>query len=189
MNLRNRLLATVGATALLVSSAVGVAQAADAVVVIGAGGTLSATIDQVTLSPLTFNQTASTTSSGFMFTTANDPTGNYAGWTVTVDVDPFSSAGRPDIALTNFQGTNVPTVSTNSGQTFAGSFGASGAAGPVDNGFWKGAPTSFTSGGGIPANGSTGNYTSKAPVKLTVPAGQPTGTYTSELTVNIVSGN
>lgn len=184
MNLRNRFAtALIGAT-FFASSLVGVANAYNASVVIGEGGTLSATIDSVSLSGVTFNYAASTTSTGTMRVSANDPRGTYEGWTVDVTVGDFQADGKPSIAKNNFQGTNVPTVATNSGQTWAGSYAGSG---PVDSGLWKGAPSSFAS--GIPTTGSTGNYTATLPVKLTVPAGQPVGTYTSNMTVSITSGN
>ena len=184
MNLRNRIATAVIGATFLASSLIGVASAYDATVSIGVGGVLSATIDSVSLTPVTFNYANSTTSTGTMSVSANDYRGTYAGWTVDVEVGDFQDIGKPSIPTNNFVGTNVPSVATNSGQTWVGSWAGSG---PVDTGLWKGAPSTFTS--GIPTAGSTGNYTSTLPVKLTVPAGQPVGTYTSTMTVSISSGN
>lgn len=184
MNLRNRLIATVGATALLVSTAVtGLAADSNATVKINENaGDFSVSISSVDFGELSYNFDNQLVVDKAITVTVKDNRGSAPGWNVSLSGGAFTDTTiNKSFASTNL---NLEAASpaityvggnTNvSGQTaLQAPFGVSGTA------------TKIWSAG---AGSGDGEYKQNLLADLTVPGGTLVGNYTSTLTVNIASG-
>jgi len=150
------------------------------------GGTLTASVADLTLTAVTVTHSTQP-SSGSLTLTADDSTGKALGWNVTLQSSAmvysggFGTSPANDIAAANLAvGTPATPVMT------------AGQAIDVTNG-----PKVVGTGGAlntaikvISANATygQGTYTQAEPLTLTVPANPRQGTYTATLTVTVSSG-
>ena len=147
------------------------------------GGTLTASIADATLSPLTYAHTDQT-NTGTLNLTADDSTGTGAGWNVTVQSSDFVYSGAnsgTDIPAANFALTSAAAPTSTAGQAIDPT---GGPAAGVQTGTFDSALMVLDA----QADYGQGTYTQDLGVELTVPGMSRAGTYTGTLTVTIASG-
>lgn len=176
MNLRNRLIASVGAAVLFASSLAGVAHAetsqSSAEVVI-TGGELTASITAYDLADLNFgfeNQSVS----GNLDAELSDMTGSYDGWEATLALGTLNGVNGDGSDLSiPVAATGVSGPTTIAGQTWNGTCFAAGA-----------------SGGGcsVGEGQGSGHYSVSIPLSATIPGNTPTQTLTSVATLTYSTG-
>ncbi len=160
------------------------ALAADTVVQVVNGGARTASVANLTLSPLTYSNSAQS-NAGTMTLTVDDASGTGAGWNVTIQSSAFVYTGANN-------GTNIP----------AANFSLTAAATPV---MTAGQAVDATNGPKVPASSPVGTldsarkviqanadyglgtYTQSLSVSLSVPAQSRAGTYTGTLTTTIAA--
>ena len=182
-----RLALGLGASALLVASIAGPAFAADTVTQVIAGGGLAASVANLTL-PSVIYQNAAHDVTGTMTLTADDQTDSAAGWNVTIQTSAFVWVGPVN------GGIDIP----------AGSLALTSAAVPVRIAGQAVAPAAAT-GPQVPPTSpigtldtprktisataayGSGTYSQALGITLTIPAMSHVGTYTGTLTTTITS--
>lgn len=180
-----RLIASLGLAGLVAALTAMPVLGVDTVTQVVNGGTLSASVANVTLAAINYSHSAQT-NTGSMTLTADDSTGTGAGWNVTVLSSAFAYTGANG-------GTAIP----------AANFSITSAAAPT---MTAGQAIDATGGPKVPATGSTGTldvarktvqanagfgqgtYTQALGVNLSIPAQSRAGTYTGTLTVTISAG-
>lgn len=158
------------------------ALAADTVTQVVNGGARTASVADLTLTPLTYSNNAQA-NAGTMTLTVDDASGTGAGWNVTIQSSAFVYSGSNN-------GTNIPAVN----------FSLTAAATPV---MTAGQAVDATNGPKVPATSPVGTlnsarkviqanadyglgtYTQALSVSLNVPAQSRAGTYTGTLTTTI----
>lgn len=158
--------------------------AADTVVQVVNGGARTASVANLTLTPLTYSNNAQS-NAGTMTLTVDDASGTGAGWNVTIQSSAFIYTGANN-------GTNIP----------AANFSLTAAATPV---MTAGQAVDATNGPKVPASSPVGTldsprkviqanadyglgtYTQALSVSLSVPAQSRAGTYTGTLTTTIAA--
>jgi hypothetical protein len=175
------------AAALLVGTLAGPASAANTVVQAITGSGLTASVADVTLSSVAYQNTAHDVT-GTMVLTADDSTGSSAGWNVTIQSSAFVWVGTAN------GGFNIP----------ASKFALTSAAAPVDV---AGQPinVALSTGPQVPPTSplgtldsarkvlvataayGAGTYSQDLDVTLTIPPQSRVGTYTGTLTTTITS--
>jgi hypothetical protein len=184
---RRRIVAGVGAAAMLVATIAGPALAADTVTLAITGSGLTASIDDVTLTSTAY-QNAAHNVTGTMTLTADDSTGSGAGWNVTVQSSAFvwvgTANGGIDIPASRFALTSAAVPTWIAGQVV----GVAAATGP------QVPPTSPIGTLDTPrktlsatAAYGSGTYSQALGVTLTIPAMSRVGTYTGTITTTITS--
>lgn len=176
-----------GAAALLAATVAGPTSAADTVTLAITGAGLTASVANLTLTSVTY-QNAAHNVTGTMILTADDSTDTGAGWNVTIVSSPFVWVGPVnggiDIPAANFALTSaaVPVA------IFGQAVGVAAATGPQVPPLSPIGPlntarktTSATAAYGM------GTYTQALGVTLTIPAMSHVGTYTGTLTTTITS--
>ena len=156
--------------------------AADTVVQVVNGGARTASVANLTLTPLSSSNNAQS-NAGSMTLTVDDASGTGAGWNVTIQTSAFVYSGANN-------GTNIP----------AANFSLTAAATPV---MTAGQAIDVTNGPKVPASSPVGTldsarkviqanadyglgtYTQALSVSLSVPAQARAGTYTGTLTTTI----
>jgi hypothetical protein len=156
--------------------------AADTVIQVINGGARTASVADLTLTPLTYSNSAQS-NAGTMTLTVDDASGTGAGWNVTIQSSAFLYSGANS-------GSNIP----------AANFSLAAAATPV---MTAGQAVDATNGPKVPAsspvgtldsarkvvqanaNYGLGTYTQALSVSLSVPAQSRAGTYTGTLTTTI----
>jgi hypothetical protein len=185
MNLRNRLIATVGATALLVSTAVTgfAATDADATVSITeqAGAALSVSISNTSFGSIQYSFADSAPLPGTLNLSASDTRGTASGWNVSLKATDFDGATTSDsipVGQLSLAAGSVTTTSGNNNTTSPnqGVF-ALATVQTGDQKVWN-----------AQAGFGDGQYTLAVPGSLVVPGGTLVDTYTSLVTVSITSG-
>jgi hypothetical protein len=158
---------------------------ADTVVQVITGGTRSASVANLTLSALTYSNSAQT-NTGTMTLTVDDASGTGAGWNVTILSSDFvytGSNGGTDIPAVNFSLAAAATPVRTAGQAVDATNGpkvpATSPIGTLDS-----ARKVIQAN----ANYGLGTYTQALDVSLSVPAQSRVGTYTGTLTTTISVG-
>jgi hypothetical protein len=183
---RRRIAAAIGVVALLATVA-GPAMAADTVSLAITGNGLTASVGDLTLTSVAYQNTAHAVT-GSMLLTADDSTGSGAGWNVTIQTSDFvwvgTANGGIDIPAARFALTSAAAPTMVAGQVV----GVAAATGP------QVPPTSPLGTLDTPrktlvatAAYGQGTYTQALGVSLTVPAMSRVGTYTGTLTTTITS--
>jgi WxL domain surface cell wall-binding len=184
---QRRLALAIGTSLILVAAAVAPAMAADEVTLAITGNGLTASVADLTLPSVAYQNTAHNVT-GTMTLTADDSTGSGAGWNVTIESSPFvwvgTANGGTDIPATKFALTAAAAPTMVSGQPI----GAALSTGP------QVPPTSPLGSLETPrktlvatAAYGAGTYTQALGVTLTIPAMSRVGTYTATLTTTITS--
>ena len=185
-SLRRRMALGLGAGALLVATAAGSAQAADTVTQAITAGGLTASVANLALPSVPY-QNAARDVTGTMTLTAEDTRGTGAGWKVTIQSSAFVYSGAatgPDIPAADFALTSAAAPVLVLGQPVD----ATAATGPQ-------VPPTFAAGSLDTARQTIhataaygqGRYTQQLAVTLTIPAMSDVGTYTGTLTTTITS--
>jgi hypothetical protein len=182
MNLRNRILATVGAAAFLVSTTV------TGLAATSAGNTASVQITPNANAPLSVSITsasfgakdysfANQTTSGSLTLGATDERGNQGGWSVSLSATNFVNGSRsiPVSGLTLTPG--VPTLVSTVGTTPAAHTRPAITPGAAAQTIWS-----------APAGEGDGQFSLPVGGNLVIPGGTLVGTYVSTVTVSI-NGN
>lgn len=183
---RGRLATAIGAAGLLLTMA-GSAMAADTVTLAVTGSGLTASVSDLTLTSVAYQNTAHAVT-GSMLLTADDSTGTGAGWNVTIQTSDFiwvgTANGGIDIPAARFALTSAAAPTLVAGQVV----GAAAATGP------QVPPTSPIGTLDTPrktlsatAAYGSGTYTQALGVTLSIPAMSRVGTYTATLTTTITS--
>ncbi|MCU1679052.1 MAG: hypothetical protein JWM93_3810 [Frankiales bacterium] len=175
----------VGVTVLaLAAAAASPAMAADSVTQVITGGSLSASIANVSLPSATYSHSQQT-KSGSLTLTVDDSTGSDAGWNVTEQVSDFVLSGGDgsyDIPAANFALTSAGTPAMTAGQAVDGTDGpmvpSTSPVGALDS-----ARKVIQANAGF----GKGTYTQALGVTLTIPADNLTGTYTGTLTTTVTA--
>lgn len=158
--------------------------AADTVVQVVNGGARTASVADLTLTPLSYSNNAQS-NAGTMTLTVDDASGTGAGWNVTLQSSAFVYSGAnsgTDIPAANFSLTAAATPVMTAGQAVDATNGpkvpASSPVGTLDSARKL-----------IQANADygLGTYTQALSVSLSVPAQSRAGTYTGTLTTTISS--
>jgi hypothetical protein len=158
--------------------------AADQVTQVINGGARTASVANLTLTPLTYSNSAQS-NTGTMTLTVDDSSGTGAGWNVTIQSSAFVYSGAnngTNIAASNFAltaaGTPVMTVGQAVDATNGPKVPASSPVGTLDSARKV-----------IQANADygLGSYTQGLNVSLTIPAQSRAGTYTATLTTTIAA--
>jgi hypothetical protein len=179
---RTRAAIGVAAGLLIAATVAAPVMAADTVIQVINGGARTASVADLTLTPLTYSNNAQA-NAGTMTLTVDDSSGTGAGWNVTIQSSAFVYSGANS-------GTNIP----------AANFSLTSAATPV---MTAGQAVDVTNGPKVPAsspvgsldsarkviqanaNYGLGTYTQSLGVSLNVPAQSRAGTYTGTLTTTI----
>jgi hypothetical protein len=158
--------------------------AADTVVQVVNGGARTASVADLTLTPLSYSNNAQS-NAGTMTLTVDDASGTGAGWNVTLQSSAFVYSGAnsgTDIPAANFSLTAAATPVMTAGQAVDATNGpkvpASSPVGTLDSARKL-----------IQANADygLGTYTQALSVSLSVPAQSRAGTYTGTLTTTIAA--
>jgi hypothetical protein len=184
---QRRVALALGTGALLVAAAAGPASAADTVILAITGSGLTASVADLTLSSVPY-QNAAHNVSGSMLLTADDSTGSGAGWNVTIISSAFvwvgTANGGTNIPAANFALTSAAAPTMVAGQVVS----VAASTGP------QVPPTSplgtlDTARKTLVATAAygEGTYTQALGVTLTIPAMSRVGTYTGTLTTTITS--
>lgn len=181
-----RIALALGAGSLLVATVAGSAFAADSVTQAITAGTKTASVADLALTSVTYNNAAHDVT-GTMTLTVDDSTDSGLGWGVTMQVSAFvysGSAGGTNIPAANFAVTAAGAPVTVAGQAA----GVAAATGPQ-------LATTFVAGSLSTARRTIeatigygrGTYTQALGVTLTIPAMSHVGTYTGTLTETFVA--
>jgi hypothetical protein len=187
ISIRRRVALGVGASALLVATVSGPALAANSVTLAITGSGLTASVADLTLPSVAYQNNAHTVT-GSMLMTADDSTGSGAGWNVTVESSDFAwvgtANGGTDIPASDFVLTSAAPPVLIAGQV-------------VDVALSTGPQVPPTSPLGTldsprktlvaTAAYGAGTYSQALGVSLTIPAQSRVGTYTGTLTTTITS--
>ena len=186
-SIQRRLGLGLGAGALLVASLAGPAFAANTVTQAITGSGLTASVADVTLASVAY-QNAAHDVTGSMVLTADDSTGSGAGWNVTIMSSAFvwvgTANGGTNIPAANFALTSAAAPSLIAGQAL----GVAAATGP------QVPPTSPLGTLDTPrktlvatAAYGAGTYTQALGITLSIPSQSRVGVYTGTLTTTITS--
>lgn len=187
ISVQRRMVLGLSAGALLVAAVGGPAFAADTVIQAITGGGLTASVANVTLASVVY-QNAAHDVTGSMTLTADDKTESAAGWNVTIVSSAFVWVGPVnggiDIPASNLALTSAAVPVRVAGQAV----GVAAATGPqvpplAPTGTLDSARKTISA---TAAYGS-GTYTQALGVTLTIPAMSHVGTYTATLTTTITS--
>lgn len=188
ISLKRHLAVGLGASALLVSTLAGPAFAADKVTLTITGNGLTASVADLTLTSVAYQQGAHDVT-GTMVLTADDDTHSSAGWNVTIESSAFVWAGTAN------GGTDIP----------AANFALTSAAAPTLVGLGQPVSVALSTGPQVPPTSPLGTldtprktlvataaygdgaYTQALGVTLTIPAMSRVGTYTGTLTTTMTS--
>jgi hypothetical protein len=187
MSIGSRLGLSLASAALLLAAATGTTLAVDTVTQQITGSGLTASVADLTLASVPY-QNAAHAVTGTMVLTAADDTGSGAGWNVTIQSSDFvwtsQMAGGTDIPASAFALTSADAPVLVSGQAI-GTAAATGPQVPATSPFGSLAtPRKVLH--ATAAYGS-GTYTQELGVTLTIPALSRAGTYTGTLTTTITS--
>jgi hypothetical protein len=184
---RRRLALGLCAGAMLASTIAGPAFAADTVVLAITGSGLTASVADLTLTSVAY-QNAAHDVSGTMVLTADDSTGTGAGWNVTVVASAFvwvgTANGGTNIPAVNFALTSAAAPALVAGQVVS----ATAATGPqVPPLSPLGTLNTARKTLSATAAYGAGTYTQDLGVTLTIPAQSRVGVYTGTITTTITS--
>ena len=181
-SLRDRLVLAFAVSTVMIAILSTSALAADTVIQVINGGARAASVANLTLTPLTYSNSAQA-NAGTMTLTVDDASGTGAGWNVTILSSAFVYTGSnsgTDIPAANFSLTAAATPVMTAGQAVDATNGpkvpASSPIGTLDS-----ARKVIQAN----ANYGLGTYTQALSVSLTVPAQSRAGTYTGTLTTTI----
>jgi hypothetical protein len=186
-SIRRRSALALAAGALLVTTLAGPALAADTVTLAITGSGLTASVANLTLTSVAY-QNAAHDVTGTMVLTADDSTGSGAGWNVTIVASDFvwvgTANGGTDIPAANFALTTAAAPALVAGQAIS----APAATGPqVPATSPIGALSTARKTLHATAAYGAGTYTQNLGVTLTIPAQSRVGVYTGTLTTTITS--
>jgi hypothetical protein len=182
-----RVALALGTAALIVSATAGPASAADTVILAITGSGLTASVADLTLTSVPY-QNAAHNVSGSMLLTADDSTGSGAGWNVTIISSAFvwvgTANGGTNIPAANFALTSAAAPTMVAGQVVSVA-ASTGPQVPPTSPFG----TLDTARKTLVATAAygQGTYTQALGVTLTIPAMSRVGTYTGTLTTTITS--
>jgi hypothetical protein len=184
---RRRLTLGIGGAALLVATVAGTAFAADTVTLAITGSGLTASVANLTLTSVAY-QNAAHDVTGTMTLTADDSTGSGAGWDVTIQSSAFvwvgTANGGSDIPAANFALTTAAAPTLIAGQAVS----ATAATGPqVPPASPLGTLDTARKTLQATAAYGAGTYSQALGVTLSIPAQSRVGVYTSTLTTTITS--
>jgi hypothetical protein len=189
LNTRHRLAtvaATLGAAGVLLTAAP-LAFAADSTVTQQVtGGSLAASVANVTLGSVATAHTVQN-NAGTLALTADDSTGSGAGWNVTIQSSAFDYTGDnggTDIPAGNFSLTSAAAPARTTGQAVDGTGGPKVPTDPSPLGALDTARKTVQANAGF----GSGTYTQNLGVNLAIPTDSRVGTYTAMLTTTISSG-
>jgi hypothetical protein len=181
-SLGRRFVLAFGVGAMMLTTLATTVLAADTVIQVINGGVRTASVANLTLTPLAYSNSAQA-NAGTMTLTVDDASGTGAGWNVTIQSSAFVYTGSnsgTDIPAANFSLTAAATPVMTAGQAVDGTNGpkvpASSPIGTLDS-----ARKVIQAN----ANYGLGTYTQALSVSLTVPAQSRVGTYTGTLTTTI----
>jgi hypothetical protein len=184
---QDRLALALGAGVLLLATAAGPAFAADTVILAITGSGLTASVADLTLTSVPY-QNAAHYVSGTMLLTVDDSTGSGAGWNVTIISSAFvwvgTANGGTNIPAANFALTSAAAPAMVAGQVVSVA-ASTGPQVPPTSPFG----TLDTARKTLVATAAygQGTYTQALGVTLTIPAMSRVGTYTGSLTTTITS--
>ena len=184
---QRRVALAIGAGALLVASVAGPAAAADTVILSITGSGLTASVADLTLTSVPY-QNAAHNVTGSMVLTADDSTGSGAGWNVTIISSAFvwvgTANGGTNIPAANFALTSAAAPAMIAGQV-VNVAASTGPQVPPTSPFG----TLDTARKTLVATAAygQGTYSQALGVTLTIPAMSRVGTYTGTLTTTITS--
>ena len=184
---QRRVALALGAGALLVATVAGPAAAADTVILSITGSGLTASVADLTLTSVPY-QNAAHNVSGSMVLTADDSTGSGAGWNVTIISSAFvwvgTANGGTNIPAANFALTSAAAPAMIAGQVVSVA-ASTGPQVPPTSPFG----TLDTARKTLVATAAygQGTYSQALGVTLTIPAMSRVGTYTGTLTTTITS--
>ena len=184
---QRRIALALGAAALLVATVAGPAAAADTVTLSITGSGLTASVADLTLTSVPY-QNAAHNVSGSMVLTADDSTGSGAGWNVTIISSAFvwvgTANGGTNIPAANFALTSAAAPAMIAGQVVSVA-ASTGPQVPPTSPFG----TLDTARKTVVATAAygQGTYSQALGVTLTIPAMSRVGTYTGTLTTTITS--
>lgn len=176
-----------GVGALLLATVAGPAFAADRVILAITGSGLTASVADLTLTSVPY-QNAAHAVSGTMVLTADDSTGSGAGWNVTIISSAFvwvgTANGGTDIPAADFALTSAAAPSMIAGQVVSVAASTGPQVPPTSPlGTLDSARKTLVA----TAAYGQGTYTQALGVTLTIPAMSRVGTYTATLTTTITS--
>jgi hypothetical protein len=184
---QRRVALALGAGALVVATVAGPAAAADTVILSITGSGLTASVADLTLTSVPY-QNAAHNVSGSMVLTADDSTGSGAGWNVTIISSAFvwvgTANGGTNIPAANFVLTSAAAPAMIAGQV-VNVAASTGPQVPPTSPFG----TLDTARKTLVATAAygQGTYSQALGVTLTIPAMSRVGTYTGTLTTTITS--
>jgi WxL domain surface cell wall-binding len=182
-----RLAVSIGAAVLLIGSVAGPAFAADTVTLAITGSGLTASIADLTLTSVAYQNTAHNVT-GTMVLTADDSTGSGAGWNVTILSSAFvwvgTANGGTDIPAAKFALTSAAAPTTVAGQAVSVALSTGPQVPPTSP-----IGTLDTARKVLVATAAygAGTYSQALGVTLTIPAQSRVGIYTGTLTTTITS--
>jgi hypothetical protein len=187
ISIRRRLTLGVASCALLAATLAGPAAAADTVSLAITGSGLTASVANLTLTSVAY-QNAAHSVNGTMVLTADDSTGSGAGWNVTIQSSAFvwvgTANGGADIPAANFAISSAAAPTLIAGQVVS----ATAATGPqVPTVSPVGALDTARKTLQATAAYGAGTYSQALGVTLTIPAQSRVGVYTGTLTTTITS--
>jgi len=184
---RRRMALALSAGALLLATVASPAFAADTVILAITGSGLTASVADLTLTSVPY-QNAAHNVSGSMTLTADDSTGSGAGWNVTIISSAFvwvgTANGGTNIPASNFALTSAAAPTMVAGQVVSVAASTGPQVPPTSPfGTLDSARKSLVA----TAAYGQGTYTQALGVTLTIPAMSRVGTYTGTLTTTITS--
>jgi hypothetical protein len=187
ISIRRRLVLGLGASTFFLSTVVGPAWAANTVVLAITGSGLTASVADLTLTSVAYENAAHDVT-GTMVLTADDSTGSGAGWNVTIVASAFvwvgTANGGTNIPALNFALTSAAAPALVAGQVVS----ATAATGPqVPPLSPLGTLNSARKTLSATAAYGAGTYTQDLGVTLTIPAQSRVGVYTGTITTTITS--
>jgi WxL domain surface cell wall-binding len=186
-SVQRRMALALGAGALLVAMIAGPAAAADTVILAITGSGLTASVADLTLTSVPY-QNAAHNVTGSMVLTADDSTGSGAGWNVTILASAFvwvgTANGGTNIPAANFALTSAAAPTMVAGQVVSVAASTGPQVPPISP--FGTLDTARKTLAATAAYGQ-GTYTQALGVTLTVPAMSRVGVYTGTLTTTITS--
>jgi hypothetical protein len=187
ISVRRRVALGVGASALLVATVSGSALAANSVTVTITGSGLTASVADLSLPSVAY-QNAANTVTGSMVMTADDSTGSGAGWNVTIQSSAFvwvgTANGGTDIPASDFALTSAAAPVLIAGQVVDAALSTGPEVPPTSPLGTLDSPRKTLV---ATAAYGAGTYSQALGVTLTIPAQSRVGTYTGTLTTTITS--